>query len=246
MAKKRLLDELVSRFPTRTREQLHARILCGEIYVENENIKDPRYPIAPGVRIELREARFVGRGGEKLDYALEFFGVAATDRVWLDAGASTGGFTDCLLQRGATFVHAVDVGTNQLAYSLRRDPRVHVMERTNLLSVDRLDPPPFAAVADLSFRSISGAAEHLLGLTESNTALVLIKPQFEWAHPPAEFSGTVPDPRASEILEETLDLLRDGGIEILGTCESPIRGRKGNREFFAYLRGGGVAPDPAR
>ncbi|MFP4376468.1 MAG: TlyA family RNA methyltransferase [Spirochaetales bacterium] len=235
MASKRLLDELVARFPGFTREQLHARILCGEIYVDNASIRDPRLPVAPGSKVELREARFVGRGGEKLDFALDYFGVDASDRVWLDAGASTGGFTDCLLQRGASYVHAVDVGTNQLAYSLRRDSRVHVMERTNLLAVDRLEPPAHAAVADLSFRSISGAAEHLLSLTESGTALILVKPQFEWANPPAEFSGTVPDAQAEVILQQTLDLLRDGGIEVLGTCESPIRGRKGNREFFARI-----------
>lgn len=236
MAKRRLLDELAARFPNFTREQLHARILCGEIYVNQASIKNPQHTVAADVQIDLRESRFVGRGGEKLEYALEYFAVPVSERVWLDAGASTGGFTDCLLQHGASRVHAVDVGTNQLAYSLRRDARVHVMERTNLLSVDHLDPPPSAAVADLSFRSISGAAEHLLSLTESKTALVLVKPQFEWANPPAEFSGTVPDEVATSVLAETLDALDAAGIEIVGTCESPIRGRKGNREFFAYIR----------
>ncbi len=150
--------------------------------VNGERIRDPALRVAADALIEMpSRQRYVSRGGEKLHAALEEWSAPVRGKVFLDAGASTGGFTDCLLQFGARAVHAVDVGYNQLDYRLRRDSRVIVHERTNLMHLESLDPPADAAVADLSFRSLRGAARKLLSLSGEGWAIVLVKPQFEFA-----------------------------------------------------------------
>lgn len=228
----RLLDRLCDLHPGQTREELLSLVLCGEVRVNGARIRDPREPVGSADTIAIAKDRYVGRGGYKLDHALETWRLAVAGRVVLDAGASTGGFTDCLLQHGARAVHAVDVGHNQLDFRLRSDPRVILHERTNVMNLDELNPPPAYAVADLSFRSLSGAAGHVVGLTTDRAAVLLVKPQFEWIDAPAEFSGTVPDGELPAILGAALKALADEGLVLRGLLESPITGRKGNREFL--------------
>lgn len=235
MTRRRLLDRLCDLHPRRDREELLSHVLCGDVVVDDERVRDPRREVAADstVRIAPDPARrYVSRGGLKLERALSTWELDVSDAVVLDAGASTGGFTDCLLQHGARTVHAVDVGYNQLDYRLRRDPRVIAHERTNIMEVNGLEPPPTAAVADLSFRSLRGAAAHLWMLVDRSWMVLLIKPQFEWANPPPEFNGTVPDAAVRPVLEHTLSGLAGEGIPLSALIESPVRGRRGNREFL--------------
>lgn len=215
-------------------------------------ISDHKHPFPGDADIVLTEERFVSRGGEKLDAAIAALNIDVSGKVFLDAGASTGGFTDCLLQRGAALVHAVDVGYNQLHYRLREDPRVLVHERTNLMELRRVWPEPDAAVADLSFRSLRRAAAKLLSLTREGWALVLFKPQFEQGYSGTDqsgkrnlknrggFSGLVSDLRQREEIFSLLekDLAREG-IVVEERVESPVAGKKkGNRELVLKIRRG--------
>ncbi len=235
MPRVRLLDRLCSVYPDIEREHLLARILCGEVRVGTECVRDPRTRVEPDAGVSFVARRYVGRGGIKLEHAIARFRLPVADAVVLDAGSSTGGFTDCLLQHGASLVHAVDVGWNQLDYRLRTDERVRVHERTNIMEIRTLEPAPEAAVADLSFRSLRGAAGHVFSLAGSTWAVYLVKPQFEWRQPPADFNGTVPDERLPEILTETLEALEEEGLPLVDVCESPIRGARGNREFLLLV-----------
>lgn len=230
-----LLDLLVSLFPESPRERLFGRILCGDVLVDGSVLRDPKVAVSPEAEVVLSAKRFVSRGGFKLDPALAAWKVPVTDQGFLDAGSSTGGFTDALLQRGARFVHAVDVGTAQLDWKLRADPRVLVKEGTNVMALETLDPRPHAAVADLSFRSLRGAAAHILSLTLDGWLIALVKPQFEWVNPPADFQGVVPDHQWDEIRDRLeADLLREG-VRLVDCLPSEVRGRKGNQEYLARL-----------
>ncbi len=246
MARSRVpaIERLVSLLPEYSREELLALILCGDARFDGETVRDPRQDVRPDAEVSFRNQEFVSRGGIKLDHALGVWGVDVAGKVFLDAGSSTGGFTEALLLRGAAGVHAVDVGYNQLDYILRTDSRVIVHERTNIMDVTALEPEPEAAVADLSFRSLFGAASHILGLTSGRWAVLLLKPQFEWTNPPTEFDGTVPDARASEIVVATVERLAEESVFAHDCIESPIRGRAGNREFLLLVRSqrGSVAP----
>ena len=229
------IEILIGRFEEYSQKELYSMIMCGEIKVDGETVRDARRAINPESEIIITSRRWVSRGGEKLNHALENWKIDAADRVVLDAGASTGGFTDCLLQRGAARVHAVDVGYNQLDYSLRTDSRVNVLERTNIMAVEELQPVPEFAVADLSFRSITGAASHILKLTAENLLIALIKPQFE-LQAAEGFDGVIKDPDIlHEVLRNTAVSLQDEGVEITAVLESPIKGGKGNTEFLVRL-----------
>jgi len=230
-----LLDLLVVLFPESPRERLFSRVLCGDVLVDGAILRDPKVKVSSEAEIVLSSKRFVSRGGFKLDPVLEAWGVPILGKVFLDAGCSTGGFTDALLQRGASLVHAVDVGTGQLDWKLRADPRVLVKEGTNVMALDSLDPPPDAAVADLSFRSLRGAASRILSLTAEGWMVALIKPQFEWIDPPSDFQGIVPDTRLEEILTTLEGDLRKEGVLLKERVASSVRGRKGNQEFLARL-----------
>jgi 23S rRNA (cytidine1920-2'-O)/16S rRNA (cytidine1409-2'-O)-methyltransferase len=183
--------------------------------------------------------RFVGRGGEKLDAALEAFGIDVAGRAALDAGASTGGFTDCLLKRGAAAVLAVDVGYGQLDSRLRDDPRVTVRERTNVRNLV-LDEPVEMVVADLSFISLATVASALLGANAQPGAdvVVLVKPQFEAGR--AEVSkgrGVVRDPSVwRRVLGEVCSALLSHEAAMMGAMVSPLKGADGNVEFLVHLR----------
>ncbi len=238
----RLLDRLCAIYPERDREQLLALVLCGDVSVGGECIRDPQRRISADADVSVSARRYVGRGALKLEHAIDRWSLPVSEQVFLDAGASSGGFTDCLLQHGASLVHAVDVGWNQLDYRLRRDPRVRVHERTNIMDVKRLDPQPAAAAVDLSFRSLRGAASHAFDLVGRTWAVLLVKPQFEWREAPESFDGTVPDAFLGEILSRTLGALADEDLPLADLCESPVRGRKGNREFLLLVRTGGETP----
>ena len=187
-------------------------------------------------------ARFVSRGGDKLDAALDAFAVPVAGRRALDAGASTGGFTDCLLQRGAAEVVAVDVGRAQLHERLRRDPRVRVRERTNIrtLSPADVEGAPFPLlVADLSFISLATVAPALFGLSaEGADLVVLIKPQFEAGRQVvSKGRGVVRDPEVwGQVIEGVATALEANGAAMMGVMVSPLRGADGNVEFLAHLR----------
>jgi 23S rRNA (cytidine1920-2'-O)/16S rRNA (cytidine1409-2'-O)-methyltransferase len=237
MKKRPLLEVLRGLEPGADREDLLARILCGEVRVGGARIRDPRYPVEPGA-VSLERRRFVSRGGLKLDGALAAHGPSVEGLCLLDAGCSTGGFTDCLLQRGASRVIAVDVGYGQLDYRLRRDPRVTVLERTNLqsLTAEKLPVRPAGAVADLSFRSLRRAAAHLLALTGGRWLLALVKPQFEWRSPDKDFRGVVRDPRVRRqlLLELAADLQLEG-VFLQRVAAATPAGARGNREYFFWL-----------
>ena len=187
--------------------------------------------------------RFVGRGGEKLDAALERFTIVVTGRRALDAGASTGGFTDCLLQRGAAAVVAVDVGYGQLHERLRADPRVRNLERTNIRAVDgaALGAPFGLVVADLSFISLRTVLEPLVGMTETGGDLVLlVKPQFEAGREEAaKGRGVIRDPAVwRRVLGEVCAASLSQGAAMMELMPSPITGAEGNVEFLVHCRAG--------
>lgn len=235
----RLLDLLVKRYPHTPRERHLARVLCGEVRVEGEKVRDPKRPVFQEARIDFVSPGYVSRGGDKLAGALDTWQVDTAGKVVLDAGSSTGGFSHCLLDAGARLVHAVDSGRGQMRESLRRDPRILLQEGTNIMAVQSLDPLPDFAVCDLSFRSLRGAARHITELTRCGTLYALVKPQFEWQEPAKDFDGVVRDPLIlRNILLDLAGDLEGEGLRILDIIESPILGRSGNREFFFYLKKG--------
>ncbi len=236
-----LLRLLCERFPDVSPKELHARVLCGEVLVNGGTERDPSRSVSADATLEWRVNRFVSRGGLKLEAALAAWQLPVQGRVFVDAGASTGGFTDCLLHAGAERVHAVDVGYNQLDYRLRQDPRVVVHERTNIMSLERLEPEPHAGVADLSFRSLKGAAHRLLQLTRERWAVVLVKPQFELPAPDRAFDGVIRD-RALLLgtLLRVVAALSAEDVAVIQTMPSPVVGRRGNREFLFLVAAPGT------
>ena len=234
-----LIDLLKSRYPEKTEKELRSWILRGRVSVGEQSVSKPGTPVAPDAPLRVRPApAFVSRGGEKLAAALDAWKVDCAGSPWLDAGCSTGGFTDCLLQRGAPLVYAVDVGEGQLDWRLRTNERVRTMERTNIMSLGRPDlvPLPGRAVADLSFRSLQGAARHILGLTSEGWGIFLVKPQFELRGPVDGFRGIVRDPKVARgIVLDLAQRLAAEGVAVKKGIPSPISGRRGNREFLLLL-----------
>ena len=232
-----LLRLLNSKYADISAEQHYARILCGEVSIDGETVRDPKRLVPETASIKVSRAQYVSRGGLKLEAALTEWKTDLRGRTILDVGSSTGGFTDCALQFGAAVVHAVDVGTNQLSYRLRMDSRVRVHEATNIMQVETLEPPPSIALIDMSFRSLRGAASHVLALSEVGTIIALAKPQFEWRDPPRSFRGLVQTGEdLSQVLRALVRDLREEGVAVSRVLESPITGRKGNREFFFELK----------
>jgi len=247
-----LIELLKSAYPAKPESELCALIMRGEVRVDGEPVEKPGARVDAGSSISLKEAPpYVSRGGEKLARALDAWRIDCQGIVWIDAGCSTGGFTDCLLSRGASLVYAVDVGANQLDWRLRRNARVTVMEGTNIMAIQPGDliPAPHSAVADLSFRSLRRAASRLLRLTSEGRGIFLVKPQFEWHKPSREFRGVVRDPgTVVSIVSELADDLASEEVRVERALLSPIRGRKGNRELLFLLRtgkrhNGDVSPD---
>ncbi len=238
-----------------SRERARALILAGHVLIDGRVADKAGTLIAAGARIALMvpEHPYVGRGGVKLQGALEKFAVPLNGRVCLDLGASTGGFTDCLLQHGAARVYAVDVGRGQLDMRLRADPRVTVMERTHALTLTPADFParPDLATVDLAFISLGAILPALPPLlTDSGEILALIKPQFEVGRGHVGKGGVVRDPEAHrQVVIKVGRRAAELGLQILGAAPSCLLGPKGNREFFIYLSkskiGTGLDPEEA-
>ncbi|MFA7108712.1 MAG: TlyA family RNA methyltransferase [Sphaerochaetaceae bacterium] len=217
-------------------ERLKAFFVCKNVIIGNELVTDPQMKVCEELDVQLVFPKFVSRGGFKLEHALKEFKLDVKGLVMLDAGSSTGGFTDCLLQHGASKVHSVDVGYNQLSYSLRSNSKVVVHERQNIMGVETLKPEADAGTADLSFRSIKGAAGHILGLCKEDWMVALIKPQFEVSRWQLDFNGVIEDEKLMlQILSQVWDNLKNENVNILNLVCSPIKGRKGNTEFLALL-----------
>ena len=235
----RLIDLLVARWPGRDRRELFSHVLRGDVTVNGTPVLKPGAPVPADAELAVRPLpQYVSRGGGKLAAALDRWHVNCAAGPWIDAGSSTGGFTDCLLQRGAPLVFAVDVGEGQLNWGLRADQRVRVMEGTNIMDVrpGSLQPAPSFAAVDLSFRSLRRAARHILGLTASGSGIFLVKPQFEYTDAPAGFRGVVDTPEALRgiVVRLRRDLAAEG-VALRRAMPSPIPGRKGNRELLWLL-----------
>lgn len=239
MVRQRLDLLLVERGLCASREQARTLVLAGEVLVDGRSAIKPAMAVPDGAAVRLAaQPRFVSRGGEKLDHALSVFEIDVWGRIAADAGASTGGFTDCLLQRGAAAVYAIDVGYGQLDYRLRNDPRVHVMERVNARYLQPLPEPIDIAVADLSFISLTKVLPALVpSLRPGGRLVVLVKPQFEAGRGEVGKGGIVREPLLhAAVLGRLARWLTSEGYRILGLTTSPIRGAEGNREFLMYLQ----------
>jgi 23S rRNA (cytidine1920-2'-O)/16S rRNA (cytidine1409-2'-O)-methyltransferase len=231
--RKRVDQLLVERGLAETRSQAQALVLAGRV----RGFDKPGQQVADDVELDvLRPPPFVSRGGEKLRNALDAFSVDVAGRDCADVGASTGGFTDCLLQAGAARVIAIDVGYGQLHPRLRDDPRVAVLERTNARELRELPFPPDLVVCDVSFISVTKALPPVLALAKEGwEALVLVKPQFEAGRGEAP-KGVVRDPEVRRnVLETATEEARAWGGETIGVVDSGVPGPKGNREFFLHL-----------
>jgi len=232
-----LLQALSQQYDEYTKDQLTAYIVCRNVLVDGVLTTDPKQLVPSTATFSFTFDTYVSRGGYKLEHALHEFSLDVHGLVMLDAGSSTGGFTDCLLKRGATLVHSVDVGYNQLDWRLRTHAQVLVHERQNIMTLELLDPPCDAAVCDLSFRSIAGAASHILSLCNNNWLVSLIKPQFEVPKGLENFNGVVEDSQVlMEVMQRVYDLLAEDGVGIHALAKSPIKGHKGNVEFLALLK----------
>lgn len=232
---------LVSRGLAPTRHKAQALIMAGKVFAGGKRVEKPGVRMPEDTGFELRGGiPYVSRGGLKLEAALKRFGVDPTGAGCLDVGASTGGFTDCLLQHGAAGVHAVDVGYGQLDWKLRNDPRVTVVERTNFRIVGpELLPGDFQlAVVDVSFISLRLILPSLKRfLAPGAEAIVLVKPQFEAGRGQVGKGGIVRDEGVrARVLEEVEAAAVAEGFQVLGRMESPIRGADGNLEYLAHLR----------
>lgn len=241
MASRVRLDKLlVEKALLPSRERATRSILAGEVLVDGRRVDKAGALVETTAEIEIRgRSPYVSRGGEKLAHALDDFGVPVRGRICIDVGASTGGFTDCLLQRGATRVYAVDVGSGQLDDKLRRDNRVVVMENTNARGLDPriFGDKPSLAVVDVAFISLEKVLPAVFGVLERvGETVALVKPQFEAGREAVGKGGVVRDPAQHRAVVSRLarySILR--GWHVLGVTASPLRGPKGNREFFLHL-----------
>jgi 23S rRNA (cytidine1920-2'-O)/16S rRNA (cytidine1409-2'-O)-methyltransferase len=235
----RLDQALVAQGLVPSRQRAQAMVRAGLVRVAGAVADRPDQMVHADVNIELdRVKTYVSRGGDKLAAALDAFGVDPAGRVCLDVGASTGGFTDLLLQRGAARVIAVDVGYGQLAWSLRQDPRVTVLERVNIRYLDLLPVPADLAVIDVSFISLRLVLPRVRDLlSPPGDVVALVKPQFEVGKGAVGKGGVVRDPdQHRQVLGELRKFADDAGYEVAAEIPSPILGAKGNREFLLHLK----------
>ena len=253
--KKRLDVLLVERLYAETRSKAQAIIMSGNVYVNGQKADKPGTSFEETVEIEVRGAvcPYVSRGGLKLEKALRDFGVKPEGFVCSDSGASTGGFTDCLLQQGAKKVFAIDVGYGQLDWKIRSDERVVVMERTNIRYVtpEDLGEPLDLSVIDVSFIGLEIVLPTIKTLLkqESGQVLCLIKPQFEAGKDNVGKKGVVREPKIHQmVLDNFVSLVKSLGFTILGLTFSPVKGPEGNIEFLGHLTLAdvpGIEPDTA-
>lgn len=241
MPKRHRLDqELVDQgFFSSVSDALRA-VLAGDVSGDNRRMTSPGEQVRPGISLHVRgHLPYVSRGGLKLEHGLDELGVDARGLVCLDVGCSTGGFTDCLLRRGAAHVTAVDVGYAQFDWSLRHDERVELFERTNIVDLPALTPRRFElAVCDVSFTSVVTILPAVVELLAPGGAfLTLVKPQFEAPREDVGEGGVVRDPAVRRAaLAKVQDAFEQAGLRVMGSCESPITGHKGNVEFLLLGR----------
>lgn len=242
MKKERLDVLMVQRNLAESREKAKALIMSGIVYVNGQKEDKAGTSFEETVQIEVRGStlKYVSRGGLKLEKAMNRFGVELAGKVCMDVGASTGGFTDCMLQNGAVKVYAVDVGHGQLAWKLRNDERVVCMEKTNIRYVtpeDIADPIGFASI-DVSFISLTKVLGPVKALLEDNGQIVcLIKPQFEAGREKVGKKGVVREPAVHlEVIDMVIDYALSIGFEALNLEFSPIKGPEGNIEYLLYLQ----------
>jgi len=257
--KERLDKILVSKGLVKSREMAKAIVMEGKVFVDGKKITKSGTSVSGTSAIYLKEGDlpYVSRGGLKLEAAIYFFSIDLNNKIIMDVGSSTGGFTDCLLKMGARKVYCIDVGYGQLAWSLRKDPRVVVMERTNIRNlteivksqkskVKSLEPEDLIksnidmATVDVSFISLKKVIPHVLGfLRKEGEVLALVKPQFEVGKGEVGKGGIVREEekrvKAVKDVKEDLEKL---GLKTVGIFQSPITGQKGNIEFFLYMKRG--------
>lgn len=239
--KKRLDVMLVEQGFEQSRERAKATIMAGIVYVNDIKAESAGQTYPADAKIEVRGStlKYVSRGGLKIEKALDYFHIDPKDKIIMDVGASTGGFTDCLLQRGAKKVYAVDVGYGQLAWKVRTDPRVVCMERCNIRYVtpDQIEDKLDMAVIDVSFISLQKVLPTVKALlNEKGEVAALIKPQFEAGREKVGKKGVVRDPNVHlEVINDTLTFAKSIGFGVKGLTFSPIRGPEGNVEFLVYL-----------
>ncbi len=248
---KERLDTLIAkRSILNSREKAKAYILAGSVTVDGETVRTTGFlaDVEANIQIHHPKGGYVSRGGIKLERALRDFFIQVKGAQCLDIGASTGGFTDCLLKNGAASVTAVDVGKNQIAYTLRENPHVRVVEQFNARYIDRLNlaSPPDIVTVDVSFISIRLILKPLATIITNNTNIILlIKPQFELEKPYKGFRGVVSDrEQHTNILEGLHDFFISEGYRVIRYASSPLKGPKGNIEFFVHLKSknGGDTP----
>jgi len=239
--KHRLDDELVARGFFATRDEALRAVLAGDVSTTDRRMSSPGEAVDEGIYLQVRGRKsYVSRGGLKLEHALDAFGIDPSGKDCLDVGCSTGGFTDCLLARGAARVLAVDVGYAQFDWGLRNDPRVELLERVNI--VDAATPERLAtidlAVCDVSFTSVIAVLPAVTALLKPGGIFVsLVKPQFEAPRADVGKGGIVRDGRVRlDALQRVRAAFVEQGYEILGTCESPVKGAKGNVEYLLAAR----------
>ncbi len=242
MRKERFDKLLVEKGIVQSRERARALIMAGKVAVEGNRVDKPGIQINIDAQLKLQggDSSYVSRGGEKMEGALKAFGIDPKGMVVMDVGASTGGFTDCILQKGAKKVYAVDVGYGQLAWRLQKDPRVVNLERRNIRYLQREEVPEEIdlILIDTSFISIEKFLPHLLGFLKKEGAILsLIKPQFEVEKGEVGKGGVVRDKALHEKVINRISNFSQGlRLKILGVTESPLLGPKGNKEFFIYLK----------
>ena len=245
MSKKVRLDVLLTdRGLAESRQKAQAVIMSGQVFVNGQRVDKSGAAVAEDAAVEVRgqTLRYVSRGGLKLEKAMEIWPIDLHGAVCMDVGASTGGFTDCMLQNGAAKVYAVDVGYGQLAWRLRSDERVVCLEKTNARYLSHKiipEEPDFSSV-DVSFISLKLILPAIAGvLRDGGSAVALVKPQFEAGREKVGKKGVVRDPAVHrEVLERFLDHARDSGFTALDLSYSPVRGPEGNIEYLGYLRKG--------
>ena len=248
MPRRRLDAELVEQGFFSTVDEAMRAVMAGDVSTSDRRLTAPGEQVRPGIALHVRgRSRYVSRGGLKLERGLDHFGIDPSGLACLDVGCSTGGFTDCLLKRGAASVIAVDVGYAQFSWELRGDARVRLLERTNIVDVPEIvgEGVVDLAVCDVSFTSVITVLPAVLRLLRpAGTFLTLVKPQFEAAREDVGEGGVVRDASVrAAALERVSAAFEEAGLSVLGTCESPITGHKGNVE---YLLCGRACDNPTR
>lgn len=238
--KKRLDLLLLEKYPQYSRTQIQSYIMQGKVLVDNQVINKPGTPVEEILEIKLlaSEPKYVSRAGFKLEKALEYFNVNPENLVILDAGLSTGGFTDCLLQHNAKKIYGIDVGYGQVHEKIRQDPRVIIMEKTNLRHLTELPEKVGLVTLDLSFISVLKVMPAINNLLkEDGQLLILIKPQFEAEYSEVGKGGIIRDPKVHQkVIQKVTSEIEELGYSCLGVTDSPIEGTSGNKEFLAYFK----------